>query len=26
MGAAHTERDVQQTIAAAKNAFATVHA
>jgi glutamate-1-semialdehyde 2,1-aminomutase len=26
LGAAHTERDVQQTIAAAKQAFATVHA
>jgi glutamate-1-semialdehyde 2,1-aminomutase len=26
LGAAHTERDVQQTIAAAKNAFAAVHA
>jgi glutamate-1-semialdehyde 2,1-aminomutase len=26
LGAAHTERDAQQTIAAAKNAFATVHA
>jgi len=26
MGAAHTERDIQQTIAAAKNAFAAVHA
>jgi glutamate-1-semialdehyde 2,1-aminomutase len=26
MGAAHSERDVQQTIAAAKQAFATVHA
>ena len=26
MGAAHTEKDVQQTIAAAKLAFAMVHA
>jgi glutamate-1-semialdehyde 2,1-aminomutase len=26
LGAAHTERDVQQTIEAAKQAFATVHA
>ncbi len=26
LGAAHTERDAQQTIAAAKNASATVHA